>query len=137
MCVCSDCERLARACLAIGKESDDPFLENGGEKVFDLISVNIVRILSVRVSVVEGEVVVLDELGDAVHFVLWLVDRDARISASNRVDLACLHLLGKERSFPDTDANVHLRTTQVLQCLFHVGALLLNHHVEVYVDVAS
>lgn len=54
-------------------------------------------------SVVEGELVVLDVLGDSVHLVLGLVDLDHGVGAGDGVDLSCLLLLLEDGPFSDAD----------------------------------
>lgn len=69
----------------------------------------------VPVCIVEHKFVVLDILGDAVNFYFGLMYLNARVKATNCVDLTLRYLLFEERPFTHADTDIHLIRTDMLE----------------------
>ena len=102
------CVSLTRACLTIGEQGHDSSFEQTWQQVLDLVLVDRIGVLLFRVSIVKVEIVVLNILGYAVDFVLWIVNRNLRVRHRHDVDLAVGCLLLEEWALTHTDADLHL-----------------------------
>lgn len=65
--------------------------------------------------VVELEVLIFDELGDAIYFVLALVHRQHRVAHRNDVDFSAFHFFLENRPFFDAHTDFELVRRDVLK----------------------
>lgn len=71
------------ACLSVGETSDDALLEKGRQQWLYGTVVDVYSLLFFIEGVIEGENVIFNVFGDAVHFVLGLMDFYLRVSTRN------------------------------------------------------
>ena len=62
---------------------------------------------------------------------------DLWIRYRHNIDLTLMSLLGKQRSFPDTDADAHLRAAHMIECRLNLCSFLLNQHVKIDIDIPA
>ena len=89
------------------------------------------------IGIIEGEVIILDVLGDTINFELRIMDEDLWVSDSNYIDLTISCFFFKERPFPYADTNIHIHTANMVKCRSDFGSLLVNQQIKVYVNVAA
>ena len=89
------------------------------------------------ICIIEGEVIILDVLGDTINFELRIMNEDLWVSDSNYIDLTRSCFFFKERSFPYADTDIHIHTANMVKCRSDFGSLLVNQQIKVYIDVAA
>ena len=85
--------------------------------------------------IIESEVIILYDFGDAVHLVLALVDSYYRIGSAHSVNLAALLFFREYRSFPNANGYLYVGCRHLRSDVTDLKPAFLNHNVEVSINV--
>ena len=91
------------------------------------------RALFVSIGVVEDELMVLNVLGDAVHFDLGFVHLNPGVEAADRINFSSDGFLFEQGAFTHAHTDVHAVRTDMVQGATYLSTLLRNHLVEIEV----
>ena len=127
--------RLAGARLTIRKDCDDTLVEDEVKNGTHLEEVELLVGVVLIKRVVKFEVIVLNSLGHAVHFIAAVVNNYLWVDHRHYINLAISQLVLENGPLLEADRNLHLISQRVHLSRWQLGALRLDHMLEVHVDL--
>ena len=129
---------LSTTSLPIGEACNHTVpLKHQGKYWLQGCVINGVRGILVRVGIVEVEVVIFNDLSDAINLMLTLMDTHEWVSRRDRVNLPCRLFLGEDGSFSNTYCDLQGGVRLMSTCLMRVKSLSLDHHVKFRINVLT
>lgn len=126
---------LAGTGLSVSKDRDDTLVEYQIKNRTHLEEVKLLVGIVLIERIVKLEFIVFNSLGDAIYLVSAVMNNNLGVAHRDHIDLTIGKLVLENWSFLEADRNLHLVCQRMHPSCSQLGALRLDHMLEVNVDL--